>query len=235
MNAGASQQQSPCPTMARLSRRRSAKDAAIIHAVTLEDLDQIHAPAVELVIWERQLIAGLSQWLAELHPEQCPDGRLLVPADHCRAAFKTLLDEAATPPGPMRDAFLADLVSLSETFCRIMDTDLVDIRLETVRHDGCWKYHRDHVPARLLTTYRGPGTQWVRPEHSDAALSRQKDYGDPVEQFTDHAVGLFKGSKADHGRGIVHRSPPILGTGATRILLCLNLPSAASPALRTLQ
>jgi len=234
MSAAVSLRQDPCPTMARLSRRRSAKDAAIIHAVTLEDLDRIHAPAVELVIWERKLIPGLSQWLAELHPEQCPDGRLLVPADHCRAAFMALLDEAATPTGSMRDAFLADLLSLSDAFCRTMDTDVVDIRLETVRHDGCWKFHRDNVPARLLTTYRGPGTQWVGPEHSDAALSRQKDYSDALEQFTDHAVGLFKGSRAERGRGIVHRSPPILGTGATRILLCLNLPSAASPELRML-
>jgi hypothetical protein len=234
MNAAAVRQQSPCPTMARLSRRRSATDAAIIHAVRLEDLDQIHVPAVELVIWQRQLVAGLSAWLAELHPEQCPDGRLLVPSDACRAAFTALLDEADTPTGSMRDSFLADLVSLSEAFCRTMDTDVLDIRLETVRHDGCWKYHRDHVPARLLTTYRGPGTQWVRPEHSEAALLQQKTYGDPVEQFSEHAVGLFKGNTTEHGRGIVHRSPPILGTGATRILLCLNLPSAASPELRTL-
>lgn len=234
MSASTSLQQSPCPTMARLSRRRSGTDAAIIHAVTLEDLDQIHAPAVELVIWERRLAAGLSEWLADLHPEQCPDGRLLVPAEACRAAFRDLLDEAETPAGAMRDAFLADLVSLSEAFCRTMDAAFVDIRLETIRHDGCWKYHRDHVPARLLTTYRGPGTQWVRPEYSDAALSQQTAYSDPVEQFTEHAVGLFKGSKAERGRGIVHRSPPIVGTGATRILLCLNLPSAASPELRTL-
>ncbi len=129
---------------------------------------------------------------------------------------------------------MADLVSLTEAFCRTMDSDIVDIRLETVTHDGCWKYHRDHVPARLLTTYRGPGTQWVTPERSEDALAQQKAYSGPLEQFAEHAVGLFKGSKAEKGRGIVHRSPPILGTGTTRILLCLNLPSAASPELRTL-
>jgi len=27
----------------------------------------------------------------------------------------------------------------------------------------------------------------------------------------------------------VHRSPPILGTGKTRLLLCLNTPSETSP------
>jgi hypothetical protein len=232
MTTALARQPEGCATLAMLSRRKAR--SAVAHAIMLEDLDQIHSSQVELVIWERELAAGLSDWLAALHPDQCPDGRLLVAAGNCRTAYTQLLNEADMPAGPMRDAFKADLVSLTEAFCRTMDTDVVDIRLETVTHDGCWKYHRDNVPVRLLTTYRGPGTQWVTPEHSDAALAQQKAYAGPLEQFADHTVGLFKGSKAENGSGIVHRSPPILGTGTTRILLCLNLPSAASPELQTL-
>lgn len=232
MTTALAKQPNACSTLAILSQRKAKP--AVVHAVTQEDLYQIHSSQVELVIWERQLAAGLSDWLATLHPDQCPDGRLLVAAGDCRTAYTQLLNEADTPAGPMREAFKADLVSLTEAFCRTMDTEIVDIRLETVTHDGCWKYHRDNVPARLLTTYRGPGTQWVTPERSEDALTQQKAYSGPLEQFADHAVGLFKGSKAEKGSGIVHRSPPILGTGTTRVLLCLNLPSAASPELRTL-
>ena len=43
-------------------------------------------------------------------------------------------------------------------------------------------------------------------------------------------VAIFKGSAAGSGNGIVHRSPPIVGTGHTRLLLCLNQRTEISPA-----
>ncbi len=65
MTTALAKQPNACATLAMLSRRKER--SAIVHAVTLEDLDQIHSSQVELVIWERQLAAGLSNWLAALH------------------------------------------------------------------------------------------------------------------------------------------------------------------------
>ena len=108
-------------------------------------------------------------------------------------------------------------------------SDLVDVRLERVSHDSCWKFHRDFVEARLLTTYRGPGTEWVQPIHAERALRAQKRFKGPLEHVRGNDVALFKGNCAGPGSGIVHRSPPIAGTGCTRLLLALNRQSAASP------
>ena len=135
------------------------------------------------------------------------------------------------PAGAMRDAFLDDVIRITELFMRTMETDVVDIRLEAIGHDSCWKFHRDQVPARLLTTYRGPGTEWVHPQDGDTAIAEQKSFPGPIENLPTHHVGLFKGGLAEDGTGIVHRSPPIIGTGVSRLLLCLNLPSRISPEL----
>ena len=127
------------------------------------------------------------------------------------------------------EAVVASALS-TEDAVGVMATPEVDIRLETIRHDACWKFHRDHVPARLLTTYRGPGTEWVHPRDGAAALSEQKSFRGRIERFPEHSVGLFKGSRGGSRAGIVHRSPPVALSGEVRLFLCLNLPSIMSPS-----
>ncbi|GAB5471891.1 MAG: hypothetical protein Kilf2KO_49210 [Rhodospirillales bacterium] len=127
------------------------------------------------------------------------------------------------PAGPMRDLLVEDIAALADAFARITRSDLIDLRLEGIAHDACWKFHRDCVEARLLTTYHGSATEWVPPSHSQEALSAQQSFQGPIERLSAHGVGLFKGSYARPGSGIVHRSPPIAGTGETRLLICLNL------------
>ena len=129
----------------------------------------------------------------------------------------------------MRELLITDIAKLIQVFSRITAKARVDVRLERVDDDACWKFHRDSVDARLLTTYRGPTTEWVQPEHGERAILEQQSFTGPLEHLGAHDVALFKGTKADTGRGIVHRSPPIVGTGYTRLLLCLNEPTVASP------
>lgn len=192
---------------------------------------RIDDPAVELIILERSLPAELGCWLDGLPPHQLPDGRVLVSEADLPAAITALLQSSGTPDGPMRDALQRDVLYLATVFLTTMATDTIDIRLEVIQHDACWRFHRDCVEARLLTTYRGPGTQWVSPGCSATAIAQQESYQGPLHEFPRYAVGLFKGSCAESATGIVHRSPPVAGTGTTRLLLCLNLPSAASPDL----
>ena len=140
-----------------------------------------------------------------------------------------LWTKSGMPPGDMRDLLVVDVDDLVSAFAGIARSDLVDVRLERVSHDSCWKFHRDFVEARLLTTYRGPGTEWVQPTHAERALRAQRRFKGPLEQISGNDVALFKGNRGGPGSGIVHRSPPIAGTGCTRLLLALNKPSTASP------
>ncbi|MEX0828291.1 MAG: DUF1826 domain-containing protein [Haliea sp.] len=209
----------------------SSEMSAICYGKTAEILSHIHKTGTELAIWERSLPTAFDNWLDELDADLLPDGRLLLPAAEVTRGIASLFAEAGTPEGAMQDFLQQDIKTLACLFMKIMQSEVVDIRLETVRTDTCWKFHRDYVPARLLCSYRGLGTEWVIPEASSTALAEQKEYTGPLHRFSRHAAGLFKGCCATSGSGIVHRSPSISNSGEIRLLLCLNLPSASSPPL----
>jgi hypothetical protein len=136
-------------------------------------------------------------------------------------------DASGMPVGRMRDALVADMVDLISRFSRLIGKDRLRLRLDAVDDNACRRFHRDCVPLRLLTTYRGPGTDWVRPDCADLALAQPANYAGPIEHLATYDVVLFKGCGFPgkiHDRGIVHRSPPIAGSGSTRLLLCLDVP-----------
>ncbi len=203
--------------------------AGIALCEAADGLAAITQPDIDLVIWRRSLPTPLNTWLEDLQPSDLPDLRVLAQPGHLRQAMAPKLDACGTPSGDMRDLLVADIEDLAEAFCAIARTDLVDVRLERVTHDACWRFHRDCVEARLLTTYLGPATEWVQNTYAEQALRDQKQFDGPLERLSTHDVALFKGSCAGSGSGIVHRSPPIAAAGDIRLLLCLNQPSAVSP------
>jgi len=114
-------------------------------------------------------------------------------------------------------------------FADITQSKTVDVRLQRIRNNACWRFHRDVVETRLLTTYRGPSTEWVQNRHAEQALVEQLEYRGPIEQLGHRDVAIFKGSCNRPNRGIVHRSPAIKNTGITRLVLCLNRETDTSP------
>ncbi|MFN3460247.1 MAG: DUF1826 domain-containing protein [Oceanibaculum sp.] len=206
-----------------------ADDQPVVECRDPAGLSAITRPGTALALWRRRLPAGLADWLAAQDAERLPHSRLLVGTGDARRAITSVMEQSGLPAGPMRDWLVSDIEALTRAFAAIAVCDPVDIRLEAVSHDSCWKFHRDYVPVRLLTTYRGPATEWVHPAHAEAALQAQKDYDGPIERLEAGDVAIFKGKMAADADGIVHRSPPIAGTGRTRLLLCLNSPSDVSP------
>jgi len=196
---------------------------------TRDGLAAIHQAATELVIWQRSLPLDLRDWIDQTEASTLPDLRILVKPDDLRPALEPLLDDCGLAPGDMRDRLVADIGELVNTFAEITLSDYVDVRLERVSHDACWKFHRDTVKTRLLTTYRGPTTEWVHMADAERAIHQQKRFKGPLERLGDHDVAIFKGNCAGPNSGIVHRSPPIAGTGVTRLLLCLNQRTSVSP------
>ena len=172
-----------------------------------QKLSEIRKSGVQMAIWQRRLSADLQAWLELLDVACLPDLRILVGPSDLKSALGELLNECSMPDDEMRLAFVEDIDKLVSLFAEITRKEYVDVRLQSIDNDACWKFHRDTVKMRLLTTYLGPST----------------------ECFHQHEVGIFKGSEYDAGNGIVHRSPPVAGTGCTRLLLCLNQPSDISP------
>lgn len=194
-------------------------------------LSTILQPDVSLAIWERPALRTLLDGMEGLCPAHLPQGRVLVWLPDVSAALASIVAETPIGTTVLGRALLDDMLMLVRHFAAIAGTDIVDIRLDRLRHDACWKFHRDQVRLRLLTTYRGPATQIVPKAYAEGALRDQRAYRGPLEDLPDGVVALFKGTQAGPDTGVVHRSPPIAGTGTVRSLLCLNMPSETSPRL----
>ena len=202
---------------------------AIKSSLTLGGLDQIQSPNIDLVIWHRTLPNHFQNWLQCLTASNFPQIRILVAPYAVSSALGPMLDAFGLPISDMRDFLVNDISELVRAFSIISESELVDIRLEHIDHDSCWRFHTDVVDFRLLTTYIGPGTEWVNPRHAENAIIDQKKYSGPLEQLKLAEVAIFKGKKASKTDGIVHRSPPIEDSGGSRLLLCLNKSSEVSP------
>lgn len=128
-------------------------------------------------------------------------------------------------------ALIEDIVTLAEAVAYLFDTDNVGLRLRRLEEAMCPRFHCDNLPVRLVTTYHGPGSEWL-PEW---AVNRQglgaprpdkpQTIADPaaVQRLETGDLALFKGSGwvGNEERGAVHRSPA-LEDGQQRLLLTLD-------------
>jgi hypothetical protein len=194
------------------------------------DMACIHDPLVNLAIWRRTDAPRFGKLAAHMraHDHETPEPIVSRQAGvrEAGAAARALLpcdDEGA-------NALREELMLLTPLFCRIAGAKVCRVRFDFLAHDGCKKFHCDWVGLRLLSTYHGPGTEYL-PERAvnRAQLGRGtnaqicRDMADIRHMARGH-VGLFKGEAypGNQGRGIVHRSAPIEDAGRTRLLLVLN-------------
>lgn len=181
--------------------------AASPHA---DSLDRITDPDVHFALWQRRRPASLD-WIDALDWDAIDDVRLTIAMGDAPAALAAALTHAGYPPDAQGHALGEEIHTLVSHFARIMACERLTIRLEVIETDACRKFHADYVTARLLTTLHGAGTQWL---HRDApAEIWSMETGD---------VGLFKGRLWVEEPAILHRSPPLMASGGTRLLLVIN-------------
>ena len=128
--------------------------------------------------------------------------------------------------------WLEDMMMLVDAWFCLFDPKAVGVRLNTLTKTMCPRFHADRVMVRLLTTYGGPGTEWIPNEDVDRArLGRPLvDNQDPlaqsnnIQRLEEGDVGLFKGEiwPDNEGNGVVHRSPSIMA-GECRLLFSLDI------------
>ena len=80
-----------------------------------------------------------------------------------------------------------DVSELLNIFCKIFNLEFAWLRLEAINHPMCPRFHSDYVDCRTVTTYVGPGTEWL-PHHS---VNRSK-LGHGNDGKNDEESGLFK-------------------------------------------
>jgi Protein of unknown function (DUF1826) len=207
---------------------------------------------VQLVVWRRSEVPKFATTLADpmLDLSALPHFvGLVTPATAAERIRNRLVKSEPALPSDDITGLANDVEQLVMVFAKLVETDQVHVRLECVEDNGCCYWHQDSVPFRLVTTYRGPCTQYVHPDLSHQTLLRRQHDSEHAQSLTLRDVAFFKGrlfadSDSDDDReediastssddddllnqpGIVHRSPRIEGSGVVRVVLVLDIPAA---------
>jgi hypothetical protein len=132
----------------------------------------------------------------------------------------------------------SDIENLMKRFAQVSKADSFRLFLGTVNTNMCRKFHTDINDLRMLCTYSGPGTMWLKEENINRealgrASSDEEDIvvnENDIQQAETGSVVILKGAiypKAGT-RAAVHRSPTIEETGEKRLLLRIDTNSFLS-------
>jgi hypothetical protein len=100
-----------------------------------------------------------------------------------------------------------DIINKLTFFYSFFKLKKINCRFEVLSGNSCKKFHCDHVKARLICTYAGPGTQVKLPEE------------EKIVELPSGSTLITKGTRFPGFQAVsLHRSPPIEDTGAKRFL-----------------
>ncbi|MCE5988106.1 DUF1826 domain-containing protein [Pseudomonas sp. LM20] len=177
---------------------------------TPQVLTEVLQDGVNLAVWRRRLppqledfatlVVGLGQPLA--------DQRVIDVDEQHMPVLTELLREAADLHG--YEAFVADVTWLVAAYTCLVGARRVGLRLRVLAGPMCPRFHVDNVPLRLLTTYTGPGSEWLQEHRSQRGeLHAALPSVDNIQHLQAGDVAVLKGEKwqGNEGAGLVHRSP----------------------------
>ncbi len=168
-----------------------------------------------LAIWERAVPTDFAPMISKT-PQ---DIRFTAKLDDLPAKLAAELCCNRYACSDLHPGFTEDAVMLAHHFCDALGVARFELRLEVVTTDSCRKFHADYVRARLITTYVGPGTDWLNTD--DAARVACGEKPTNINRMRTGDVGIFKGKLAT-SQPAIHRSPPISSSAGQRLLLVLN-------------
>jgi hypothetical protein len=116
-------------------------------------------------------------------------------------------------------ALARELARVAKRFVARTRARFVRLRFERIVGPGCKFFHVDHVECRSITTFAGPGTEFVPDRYVNRAALGKGDNDsvvpDPahIRRLPLYATGYFA--------GVVHRSPPA-SCAAPRIVFVVD-------------
>lgn len=191
----------------------------------------IYRNDANIVIWKRELPNELSE--AVSHILESPPTRakvLVVSPQNTHNALSDALGESSAV-ATLSD----DIALLVDMFCCLFDLTHAGLRLTVLDSPMCPRFHVDHIPCRLVTTYRGIATEWLNHDVIDRTKLGAGNQGksdeesglfeslNDINRLSEGDVALLKGENWDETKdaGLVHRSPSV-STNERRLLLTLD-------------
>ena len=183
---------------------------------TPEALSAFQSPDCAAAIWQRPPSPGFRDWIDRLDPARLPRTRMILRPEEVSGAVTALCDAEGMPEGAERTSLIDDIATLADVFAGLMHAPFLRLRLDVVTTNACRKFHIDALTARLICTYRGTGTQYG---FADCGAEPQQIFIVPTG-----APILLRGTlwPTSPPAELLHRSPPIEGTGETRLVLVLD-------------
>lgn len=195
-------------------------------------LTNIYKPEHNISIWERKLPTEMTQGINEMLKDREP--LALVQSVTPHDAAKWIRSKLAGYD--CADALSEDIALIVDMFCCLFDLQEAGLRLTTLDRPMCPKFHVDHVPCRLVSTYVGSATQWLGSDGIDRSKLGAGSAGQPdhlsglfqndlaINQMAPGDVALLKGSgwEGNENLGLVHRSPELI-LNEQRLLLTLDM------------
>ncbi len=194
-------------------------------------LADIYRDDVNIAIWQR----GLSRELQDVVDALATSNRSIMSAMTVspESALASVTEALGTDPD---DALSQDIAELVEMYCCLLGLNRAGLRLSTLVDAMCPKFHVDRVPCRLVTTYMGPGSEWLHHDAVDRSKLGLGSRGKPdlesglmkspqdIQQLNHGDVALLKGElwEGNEDAGLVHRSPAV-PDGDIRLLLTLDV------------
>ncbi len=186
------------------------------HVSRVDGLYSLKNNTAPAVIWDRIIPKAVETWFDEIDPDTLPWARVNLMVRDVASVVRQACDESGLPDSSERDWFIEDVATIADCFARMMAAHRLQIRFDIVTGNSCKNFHTDMVKARLICTYRGPGTQY-------GTLTGGQEPDRIYEVLTGCPIVLrgtrWPGTASANFR---HRSPPIEGLGMTRLNLVLD-------------
>lgn len=190
-----------------------------VEGVVPDVLPSIYDEQINIVVLQRTLSEQVNHYCQEL-VEEHPAFQLrsVIKNENADQSLQSLLPELEG-----KSKFVQDLALLLDMYSCLFDLEEVGLRLQVLDRAMCPRFHTDKLGCRLVSTYKGPGSEWL-PNH---VLDRSKlgagnmglsddlsglySNDDCIQQVTEGDVVLLKGDGwyGNEGLGAVHRSPAV--------------------------
>lgn len=199
-----------------------------VQGETPQTLTRILEDGVNLAVWKRQLpvhIGDFARLLLSLNEPLAESLVLEMPDDDTEPNLHGLASGFCDLEG--YEGFVADVSWLVSAFSCLLGAKRIGLRVRVLDKAMCPRFHVDHVPVRLISTYAGVGSQWLKEGVMDRRFLGTPDAEPLQDSLIEHIgsgeVALLKGEKwhGNEGFGLIHRSPQ-LPPGARRLMLTLD-------------
>lgn len=201
---------------APISKHQTANETLPTALIEIEDRGHLAAKLATPaggVVWTRPIPQHVRDWLDKCPLTMLPEARFILTGGNVGVCLRQQFARLGHSNTSAINWLVEDAVRLADCVQSTEDKPYLRLRLDVVTDNACAKFHQDRVFARMICTYRGPGTEFCA----------NRSGATEIVQLETGTAAFIKGQLWPEPHiDLYHRSPPISGTGIARLVLVLD-------------